>query len=166
VAVARQRGKGEGSIYFEAATGRWRGAVVLPDGARRRVSARTKKECRDRLRAVQLEVERGLPSGPSRLTLEDFLTRWSEDVLPARARVRSTNTIDNHRYVVRTHLIPALGPKLLWSLTPDDVERLLRATVSPSRHGRFGRGRSRSGAGRRLPRRLPRSLASSGGVRR
>ena len=61
---------GEGSIYFEAATGRWPGAVVLPDGPRRRVPGRTKKDFRDSLRAVQLKVERGLPTGPGRLTVD------------------------------------------------------------------------------------------------
>jgi hypothetical protein len=52
MAVGKQRGKGEGSIYFEQATGRWRGAVVCPtvrggecQRRRRRRAARSSGPC-------------------------------------------------------------------------------------------------------------------------
>lgn len=133
MASTRQRGKGEGSIYFESATGRWRGAVVLPDGSRRRVSARTRKACREQLRAIQDDLEREAACPSLSLTVGEYLSRWSEEVLPARARVRSTNTVDNYRWAVEKHLIPALGEKRLQALTPEDVEALLRRLAKAGR---------------------------------
>jgi integrase len=116
--MAKQRGRGEGSIYQETATGRWRGAVVLPDGSRRRVSGRTAKECRERLRALQAEIDWGVPVGSGRLTVAVFLEEWLSRTLPARARVRSTNTIDSYTWAVRTHVVPRIGNRFLRTLLP------------------------------------------------
>src|SRR5687768_2689650 len=127
--VAKQRGKGEGSIYFEADRDRWRGAIVMPDGSRRRVSGRTAKECREKLRSLQSDVERGLPVAPGKLTVSEFLTDWLERILPVRGRVRSTNTVDNYAWAVRSHIVPALGSKALRTLNTDDVEAMLVGMV-------------------------------------
>ena len=60
------------------------------------------------------------------LTFGRHLDQWLAEVLPARAKVKSTNTVDNYRWAVERHLKPALGTKRLRSLTPEDVEALLR----------------------------------------
>jgi integrase len=41
--------------------------------------------------------------------------------------VQSQNTIDNYRWAIEKHLIPALGPKRLRSLAPEDVDKMLTA---------------------------------------
>lgn len=127
MAVGKQRGKGEGSIYYEQATGRWRGAVVLPDGSRRRVSGKNAKAVRDQVRAIQREVERGVPLGRAQLTVGQFLDEWLTNVAPGRARVRSPNTLDGYRWVIGRYLTPGLGSKRLAALTVDDVEAVLRS---------------------------------------
>lgn len=134
--AGRKRGNGEGSIYFEQATRRWRGAVTLPDGSRRRVSGPTQKSCRDQLRAIIADAARsggsgtaiaGSGRGTEALRVSTFLDDWLTNVAPARARVRSSNTVDGYRWAIDKHLTPALGALALAALTPEDVERLLRS---------------------------------------
>ncbi len=135
--AGRKRGNGEGSIYFAQATRRWRGAVTLPDGSRRCVSGATQKSCRDQLRAIIADAERGgAPGagltgrghgGAEALRVETFLDDWLTNIAPARARVRSSNTVDGYRWAIEKHLTPAVGGLALAALTPEDVERLLRS---------------------------------------
>lgn len=129
--MAKRRGHGEGSIFFQEDRNRWVGSIDLGDdgtGRRRRasVTGKTKTAVRDKLRAMQHQVEAGLPVADGGLTFGSFLDRWLGDVLPARTRVRSSKTVDNYRWAVERHLKPALGAKRLRTLSPDDVEGLLR----------------------------------------
>lgn len=129
--MAKRRGHGEGSIFFQEGRNRWVGSIDLGDdgtGRRRRasVTGKTKTAVRDKLRTMQHQVEAGLPVADGGLSFGRFLDRWLADVLPARAKVRSSNTLDNYRWAVERHLKPALGAKRLRTLSPDDVEGLLR----------------------------------------
>lgn len=129
--MAKRRGNGEGSIFFEASRQRWVGSIELVEevsGKRRRakVTGRTKTAVRNKLRVLQAQANAGLPVADGALTFGTYLDAWLSDVLPARAKVRSTNTIDNYRWAVERHLKPALGSKRLRSLTPEDIEGVLR----------------------------------------
>jgi integrase len=128
--MSNRRSPGEGTVFFEADRDRWVGVVDLgSDGGRRRrakVTGRTKSEALRKLRELRRRAEDGLPVGDGGLTFGAFLDRWLADVLPARGRVNSTNTVANYRWAVERHLKPALGAKRLRALTPDDVEALLR----------------------------------------
>lgn len=129
--MAKRRGHGEGSIFFEEARSRWVGTLDLGnDGTgkrhRAKVVGRTKTEVRDKLRDLQRAAEAGLPVGDGALTFGAYIDGWLADVLPARGRVKSSNTVDNYRWAVERHLKPALGAKRLRSLTPEDVESVLR----------------------------------------
>ncbi len=129
--TARRRDKGDGALYFDEARGRWWGVVELDrDGAgrrvRRRVSAPTKAEARRKMRELREARDKGLPVGDGRETVADWLRYWLEHVVPASGRVRSANTLDNYRWAVEGHLIPALGRKTLRGLTAEDVEAMLR----------------------------------------
>lgn len=130
-AMAKRRGNGEGSIFFEASRQRWVGSIELVEevsGERRRakVTGRTKTAVRNKLRVLQAQANAGLPVADGGLTFGTYLDAWLSDVLPARAKVRSTNTIVNYRWAVERHLKPALGSKRLRSLTPEDIESVLR----------------------------------------
>lgn len=114
--VARKRGNGDGSLSFEQATRRWPGAVTLPDGSRRRVSGPTQKSCRDQLRAIIADAARGGATGAGLTAsghadaeaprVETFLDDWLTNIAPARARVRSSNTVDGYRWAIEKHLTP------------------------------------------------------------
>ncbi len=122
----RRRSAGEGSVY-EAADGRWRGAIswTEPDGSRRRrlVTGRTSAEARGRLDELRAKLRVGAlaPSGGG--TLADYLTGWLER---DRQRVRPS-TWRSREMHVRCYLVPGLGRLALARLSSADVERALAA---------------------------------------
>lgn len=124
--MSKRRGHGEGSIYRRK-DGRWVGEVLLgwEDGKRQRkfVYGRTRREAAEKLRDVQRLVAAGLPVSSDRLTVADWLSTWQEHHV---SKDLSPNTIEQYRSIVEKHLVPALGRIRLKSLTPAEVEAMLR----------------------------------------
>lgn len=125
--MAGRRGNREGSIYQRSSDGRWMGEVFLgygPDGRPRRksVSARTRAEVTQKVKALQRQVDDGLPVPDAKLTVKALLDRWHADVL--RHQVSPT-AADNYRSVAGHHLVPALGRTRVDTLTVGDVDRLM-----------------------------------------
>lgn len=121
--------RGDGSIFFEETRARWVGLVVLPaDGSgkmrRAKVVGTTKTEVRHKLNELRRRVEDGIPTGHGGMTVSALLDMWLKVGLPARARVKSQNTLDLHRWAVE-QARPVIGAKTLRALDVEDVERLL-----------------------------------------
>src|SRR5262245_58296071 len=93
---AKRRGHGEDAIYFAAEKNRYVGAGSLGFGTdgqriRRKDYGRTKQEVRDKLRALQAELDRGLRIS-GRYTVRQAVEHWLRDGLPGRSeRTRSVN---------------------------------------------------------------------------
>jgi integrase len=126
--VAQRRGKGEGSLFFDEAAGRWIGLVDTgydANGKRRRVkiTGRTRAEARTKLSAARKAADAGSAPTDQRVTVGECLDYWLAHLPPT---VRSVNTIDNMKWVVERHLKPALGKRRLRDLSPDDVDNMLR----------------------------------------
>ncbi|MGD0895858.1 MAG: site-specific integrase [Acidimicrobiales bacterium] len=123
---SKRRRQGDGSIYRRQADGRWVGSVQLhsQDGHRRRkvVYGKSEAEVVGKVRQLNFEISRGLPTPNSRITVEELLRRWLSDVVPGRV---SASTLRNYRIVCERHVIPVLGSKRLIALTPTDVQVLL-----------------------------------------
>lgn len=133
--MAKRRGNNEGSIYKDQ-RGFYRGAVTLPDGSRRFVSAKTREACKDKLVDLQSSIAEGLPTGDTD-TLGPFLTWWLGRLeAKAGSGKKSTNTVDNARWAVEKWIVPALGSKRLRDLSPEDVERLLDKMAAAGRSHR------------------------------
>lgn len=123
-----RRGHGDGGLYLDAAKGLWIGTVDLGrDGAGRRrrakVSGRTRAEARTKLEQLRRRVADGLPVGDQRSTVAVFLAAWLDRGLPPGAV--SSNTVDNYRWAVDHHLVPALGAVRLRDLSAAQVELML-----------------------------------------
>src|SRR5437588_7047869 len=128
--MTKRRLRGEGSIFYDRNAKLYVGQIDLgqdEQGRRRRpkVTGRTKREVADKLRELQTKAFAGLPIGDGKLTVGQWLEQWLCDLLPKKASVKSSNTIDNYTWAVRKHLIPALGSKRLRALRPEDVEKML-----------------------------------------
>jgi hypothetical protein len=78
-----RRANGEGSIYRRG-DGRWAGSlyVVTTRGRRKRVTvyARTRAEAREKMTAVQRDVDRGVRLPEERWTVKAYLEHWLQDV--------------------------------------------------------------------------------------
>jgi integrase len=93
---------------------------------RKTVSARTRAETVAKMRAVQRQVDDGLPPPDDRLTVAQLLDRWFEDVLRHQvARVAH----DNYRAVAERHIRPELGRHRVSKLTPAHVDKLMSAKL-------------------------------------
>lgn len=130
--MSARRGHGEGSLYFDEKRDRWIGVAPRLDGTNRRprVSAKTKTEARDKLRAAMKAHTQGLSDPDGRLTVAAFLEQWLRDTLPAAPRVKTVETLDNAAWAVNKHIIPALGSKKLAALTAEDVDDLLQGMAA------------------------------------
>jgi integrase len=126
-----KRGNGEGSIY-KRKEGLWTCQVSLPNGKRKYVYGKTRKEVGDKMAVVLRDAKLGLPVPTGRESIAQFLDRWLEDVVRVKNRFR---TYESYRSIVRTHLLPALGNRRLAGLTAQDVQRFLNEkskSASPS----------------------------------
>jgi integrase len=124
--MGTRRGRGEGSVFFDARRQRWVAlASYWQDGRFRRkwVSALTRQEAQRRLRAVLAGLDRGLAPAPERQTVGQFLRDWLEQT--ARPTVRP-RTYVRYRELLTLHAIPALDKRPLARLAPQDLQALYR----------------------------------------
>ena len=116
-----RRAAGEGSVYKERSTGRWRVKVRLPDGRTKRMNAATQAEAIRKLREYRP------PRAGGEAKLSDYAREWLNEVQQARVEqgdIRA-RTLDWKRQMVDFYLIPALGRKTLAELRVPDVKWLL-----------------------------------------
>ena len=99
------------------------GAYHTPDGKRRTVSAKTKTECREKLRKAMSDADKGIIFDAKGQTVGAFLERWLEDVVRPNKTPRTYST---HKQQVRSHVVPAIGRVKLEALRKTHVDRLLR----------------------------------------
>lgn len=125
----RKRINGEGSIYWNEARQRFEGLLDLGRSAdgkrqRRKVTGATRAEVADKLAKVRAEHEAGLPVAGRDMSVAELLDRWVVDVLPSRVEAK---TVASYRWAAEEHLKPGLGHSPLRRLSPEDVERFLKA---------------------------------------
>jgi len=120
-----KRGQGEGTIY-KRKDGRWAAAINLgyQSGKLRRKNfyGKTREEVRDKLIAALNDVQKGIPISTDRQTLAQYLQSWLVEVVKPGVRPKTYKTYD---YIVRLHIEPALGKKVLAKLSPQDIQRFL-----------------------------------------
>ena len=136
-----KRGQGEASIHFEHdapcrdpqdhrhCSGRWRGVISLgfgPGGKRIRkaVSARTKTEAREKVRALREEVDAGVTPRAA-YTLADAVDAWLAQGLSGR----SEKTITMNRYMLQP-VVGMIGQRPLRKLTAADIRAALEAMAA------------------------------------
>ena len=128
--MATRRSNGEGGLSWNEARQRWVGRASLgynADGKRRigTVSARTKTEARNKLRALLRDHDDGLPTQRA-YTVGDAVEAWLAHGLVGR----DPNTVANRTSLARTHIIAGLGKRRLTELTAEEVDRWLADKAS------------------------------------
>jgi integrase len=120
-----KRGNNEGSIY-KRDDGRWVASVSLgrEDGKPKRkyFYADTRKEAQELLAKAMHEVQQGMPLPVERLTVGAYLDQWLSEVATSKVR-RKTFVV--YQQLIRLHLKPGLGHKVLAKLTPREVQLFL-----------------------------------------
>jgi integrase len=124
-----ERANGEGTI-FQRKDGWWVGEafVLLPNGGRHRrtVYGKTRAAVHEKVTTLVRQAQQGVVAPDTRLTVEQYLTSWLDEV--ARRTVRP-RTYQNYELMVRRHIVPQLGRMRLDRLTATDVRRLLNGAA-------------------------------------
>jgi integrase len=132
--MTTRRSRGEGGLHWDEARERWIGTVSVGFDARgkrrrRRFSAKTKTEAKERLKSLLRAVEEGIDISGSRVTVGEVVDGW----LVYGLNGRSAATVTTCRHLAKTHIVPALGARKVVDLRAQDVDRFLlglRATLS------------------------------------
>jgi integrase-like protein len=104
----RKRGNGEGTIHRRK-NGGWcaQYTVYTAKGRKRRtLYCKTRQEVAAKLAKALSDREGGFAFDVVDLKIEEYLERWLNDSVRNSVKQR---TFENYAYVVRSHLIPALG---------------------------------------------------------
>jgi integrase len=128
--AGKRRGSGEGTI-FEESPGKWVASMtvgyVFKNGKRVRVrkkfSASTRREVAEKLKTALHSQQIGVSVAPNKRTVGWFLKYWIDEVVtPGDFKPK---TVTFYRYVVDSHLIPAIGDVLLDKRTGVHVTAML-----------------------------------------
>jgi integrase len=114
--LAGKRGNGEGNIRRRP-DGRWEVRLLLPDGTRKSLYAKTRQEVVKLLGQVTREREQGLTVLHDRQTVAEYLTSW----IQAKSYRVKYGSSRRYETIVRRHLIPGLGAHVLSKLTAQQV---------------------------------------------
>jgi integrase len=122
----RKRGNGEGSIYHVEGRG-YRASLVVgkkPNGKleRKEKTFELKAEAVRWLNEEMRKKNKGIVTAPAKLTVESLATEWLRDVI---APGDQPNTYAFYEYLVRVHLIPAIGSVRLNDLRSAHVRKML-----------------------------------------
>jgi integrase len=128
----KRRGNNGGSIY-QRKDGLWAGSISLPNGKRKVVYAKTRKEVAQKLVQVQRAVADGQPVEKERLTVRQWLETWLNESVTNRVRPK---TLHRYQEIANIHLIPRLGHIRLNKLTPTDVKRAMNDALASGQSAR------------------------------
>ncbi|CAA9339514.1 MAG: Phage integrase, site-specific tyrosine recombinase [uncultured Chloroflexia bacterium] len=137
MANKKQQGNGSGTIYPRKNKGgkitSYQGSYFTSDGKRRYVSARTKTECREKLRQAMSDADQGFVFDAGSQTVGEYMTRWLEDFAKADLAPR---TYHNYKLQLREHIVPAFGTMKLSKLDTPNIQSMyaakLRGGLKPS----------------------------------
>jgi integrase len=121
-----KRGHGEGSIY-QRKDGRWVGSISLPGAKRKDFYGQTRRAVAKKLAAALRDTQQGLPVTNDRITVQQFLERWLDEVAKPKVGPR---TYESYRQQLRLHVLPELGKKRLTQLSPADLQRYMNQKLA------------------------------------
>ena len=140
-----KQAQGGGSIR-QRKDGRWEARVTVGrnpgTGApiRRSVYGDTQKIVRQKMTAIQSEVDRGTYQAPSKITVAAWLEEWMATFCANRVKPL---TYQSYETIIRRHIVPAIGAVKLQALRGSHVQRIYNAMknagLSADRKKRFGR---------------------------
>lgn len=124
-----KQAQGGGSIR-QRKDGRWEARVTVGrnpgTGApiRRSVYGDTQKIVRQKMTAIQSEVDRGTYQAPSKITVAAWLEEWMATFCANRVKPL---TYQSYETIIRRHIVPAIGAVKLQALRGSHVQRIYNA---------------------------------------
>jgi integrase len=121
-----RRNRGDGGLYWDESRQRWIGVITVGFDTRgkprrRKVSAPSKSEANEKLRALLREVELGIDLSQGGITVAEVMRAWLVHGLHGRSEA----TLAQNRHLAESHIVPLIGKKRLRELKAHDVDRML-----------------------------------------
>lgn len=128
--MAGRHANGEGSIYRRK-DGRYEAAIMMPTASGRRkrirVCAKTRQEAHEKLTAIKLQGQRGVPVPDRIWKLGEYLEYWLENVVRPNRR---PSTYERYEVAVRLHIRPALAEQRLGRLSVPLVQTFINQKLT------------------------------------
>ncbi|MBQ9719189.1 MAG: site-specific integrase [Oscillospiraceae bacterium] len=123
--MAKRRPSGDGMVR-KLKRGLWEGRIVVGhknDGSPifKYAYANTQSAISDKLRGMVTAYQGSNLTEEMRLTLAEWLHRWSHETLPLSVRA---STAESYRRDIRNHITPRLGAKPIADIAPADIQKL------------------------------------------
>ncbi len=135
-----KRANGEGTICKRKSDGLWMASVTIGRNeetgklVRKSVYGKTKAEVQEK-KAALLEEHKGRTYlDADKITLRQWLEKWLD--LYARTKVRQ-NTFEGYQFIVKNHLIPALGSIKLGKLQATQIQFMINKILDSGRSRRL-----------------------------
>lgn len=107
---------------FKRKDGRYAAEIPIGHGKRKTVYAHTRKECAEKIKALEHELAYGVAVDAKKQTLQQFLDQWLTDVAKEQCR---KNTYAGYKTNLDKHIIPKLGHIPLKQLTPQHIQPVI-----------------------------------------
>ena len=127
-----RRPQGDGTIR-QRKDGRWEARYTLgvhPGSGKqvqKSVYGKTQDEVRKKLKQITAEVDRGIYTEPSKLTVGQWLDTWLDEY---NTDIKQS-TLDQYKYQIRVHLKPCLGAVKLHELKAPAIQKFYNARMKP-----------------------------------
>jgi integrase len=133
--MTKRKSNGEGTIYFRKDRQQYCGQIVTGINPktgkliRKTVYGKTRSEVIKKKKALESQLITGTYRGPTDYTVESWLNHWVENNVKNRLSAKS---YEMYKYIIRVHLIPALGTVKLEDVTTEMIENLLNKKMNPA----------------------------------
>ena len=114
----KRRSSGEGTVFFWDKKGLWVGRITLPDGKRKVKYSKVQSDVKKWLLAKRSELRDGVLPKDDNITFSQFVASYMET---AKHNLRP-KTIEAYSYLIRVHIVPAIGSIKLTQLRPDHLQ--------------------------------------------
>jgi integrase len=121
-----RRNNSEGSINWWPEKGRYRGRIWL-GGKRHAVYGTSRKQVMEKMRVLSKKTGHGvsLDRKATRVTVGEYLSEWIRNRADDTVKPLRPKTLQSYRYLLRFHVIPAIGTLLLSELSTPQVQAFL-----------------------------------------
>lgn len=126
----KQRGHGEGAIWYDAKSGKYLGQISLGGSGKFRVRKtlrrKTKQELVDALARARTQQVDGLLPTPSTVTVKEYLTHW----LSVRGPELAASSVRDYELLFGKHITPLIGSRKMQALSQLEVEGTIAKIAS------------------------------------
>lgn len=143
-----QRGKHDGTTFYDKSRDLWRGALML-DGQRYRFSGKTERDVKRKMAEKRQEYYNWALTEPNKITVGQLVTDWLENVVKKRRRA---TTYSQYESPLRVYFLPRFGTKLARDLNARTLERFyaeLEDGTAPAHYKTDQDGEAKTGRARR-----------------